>query len=119
MWKHKIYPEELQLTSEDKTDKDVNFLDLHLTIVNKRLIYCLYDKRDDFNFNIVNFPNLSGNIPTRQSYVFLWLNLYVMHEVVKFFKDFVIRVKVLTKKLLSQGFTLIKLQQTYNKFIFK
>ena len=67
-WKNKIYPSELLLTSDDKCDQKVNFLDLHLEIKNQQFFYCLFDKRDNFNFPIVNFPCLSGNIPTRQSY---------------------------------------------------
>ena len=34
----------------------------------KRLQVKLYDKRDDFNFNIVNFPFLSSNIPQSPAY---------------------------------------------------
>ena len=73
-WKHKIYPEELTLTCEGKSDQ---VLDLHLVIRKRVLSYSLFNKRNHFNFPIVNFPNLSGNIPTAQSYRVLWLNLSV------------------------------------------
>ena len=55
----------LSLTCEDKSDQEVDFLDLHLVIRNRVLSYSLFDKRGHFNFPIVNFPNLS---PTTQSY---------------------------------------------------
>ena len=29
----------------------------------------IYDKRDDFDFDIVNFPFLDGDVPRRPSYV--------------------------------------------------
>ena len=67
-FKGRIYPPELQLNCEDKNDQEVNYLDLHLEIKNKCIQYRLYDKRDNFGFSIVNFPDLSGNIPTSQSY---------------------------------------------------
>src|SRR4051812_38038194 len=58
--KKKIYPPELELTCDDKNDQEVTYLDLRLEIKKNSLQYCLYDKRDNFGFNIVNFPNLSG-----------------------------------------------------------
>ena len=29
----------------------------------------LHDKRNDYDFNVISFPNLDGNIPNGQSYV--------------------------------------------------
>lgn len=118
-WKHKIYPEELTLTCEDKNDQEVNFLDLHLVIRNRVLSYSLFDKRDHFNFPIVNFPNLSGNIPTAQSYGVFMAQLIRYARGCQFVADFEKRVQVLTKKLLSQHFKLTKLQTTFNKFLVK
>ncbi len=67
-FKERIYPPELKLTSEDKNDQEVTYLDLQLKIENSTINYKLYDKRDNFGFSIVNFPDLHGNIPTGQSY---------------------------------------------------
>ena len=39
------------------------FLDLDLPITNGIVSSKIYDKRDDFNFEIVNFPFLEGHIP--------------------------------------------------------
>ena len=38
-------------------------LDLNLTIHNDTVSTKIYDKRDDFDFDIVNFPFLDGNVP--------------------------------------------------------
>ena len=40
-------------------------LDLNLSIHNDRVSTNIYDKRDDFNFDIVNFPFLDGDVPRR------------------------------------------------------
>ena len=64
----KIYPKELILNKTNVSSTDVSFLDLHLTLNNNVLKTSLYDKRDDFNFDIVNFPYLDGNIPKGPSY---------------------------------------------------
>ena len=34
------------------------------------------DKRDDFNFDIVNFPLLDGDVPRSTSYGVIFLNLF-------------------------------------------
>ena len=51
------------------------FLDLHLSISNGFVSSKIYDKRDDFDFDIVNFPFLDGEVPRRTSYgVYILLN---------------------------------------------
>ena len=41
------------------------FLDLHLSISNDIVSTKIYDKRDDFDFEIVNFPFLDGDVPSQ------------------------------------------------------
>ena len=50
------------------TDTEAPFLDLHLSIANGFVSSKIYDKRDDFDFDIVNFPVLDGDVPRRASY---------------------------------------------------
>ena len=51
-----IYPAELQLNKSNTSGTAATFLDLHLFISNDIVITKFYDKRDDFDFEIVNFP---------------------------------------------------------------
>ena len=51
-----IYPSELQLNRANTSDKEAPFLELHLSISNDIVADIIYDKRDDFDFEIVNFP---------------------------------------------------------------
>ena len=51
-----IYPSELQLNKANTSDTEAAFLDLHLSIFNGTVSTKMYDKRDDFDFEIVNFP---------------------------------------------------------------
>ena len=53
---NQIYPPELQLNNANTTDTEAPFLDLHLSIANGFSSSKIYDKRDDFDFDIVNFP---------------------------------------------------------------
>ena len=49
-----IYPTELQLNKANSSDTEAPFLDLNLSITNGIVSPKIYDKRDDFNFEIVN-----------------------------------------------------------------
>ena len=51
-----IYPSELQLNKANTSDTKAAFLDLHLSISNDFVSTKIYDKRDDFVVEIVNFP---------------------------------------------------------------
>ena len=48
--------------------KKAPFLDLNLSITNVIVSSKINDKRDDFNFEIVNFPFLDGDVPRSPSY---------------------------------------------------
>ena len=63
-----IYPTELQLNKANSSDTEAPFLDLNLSITNGIVSSKIYDKRDDFNFEIVNFPFLDGDVRRSPSY---------------------------------------------------
>ena len=58
-----IYPSKLQLNKANTSDTKATFLDLHLSISNDIVFTKIYDKLDDFDFEIVNFPFLDGDVP--------------------------------------------------------
>ena len=64
----RIYPADFQLNKANASDTEAAFLDLNLSIHNDIVSTKIYDKRDDFNFDIVNFPFLDGDVPQRPSY---------------------------------------------------
>ena len=66
----KIYPTELQLNKANSSNTEALFLDLDLSMTNGIVSSKIYDKRHDFNFEIVNFPFLDGDVPG--SLPFLW-----------------------------------------------
>ena len=65
---HRIYPAELQLNKANASDTEAAFSDLNLSIHNDTVSTKIYDKRDDFAFDIVNFPLGDGDVPRRPSY---------------------------------------------------
>ena len=64
---NQIYPPELQLNKANTSDTEAPFLDLHLSISNGFVSAKIYDKRADFDFDIVNLPFLDGDVPRRPS----------------------------------------------------
>ena len=109
----------LQSPSFNKTnasDTEAAFLDLHLSISNDIVSTKINDKRDDFDFEIVNFPFLDGDVPPSTSYGVYISQLIRFARASSYVADFNIRNKLLTQKLLKQGYRYHKLRKTFSKF---
>ena len=108
----RIYPTD----RANSSDTEAPFLDLNLCISNCTVSTKIYDKRDDFDFDIVNFPFLDGDVPRCTSY-----GVYIS-QLIRFAKaspnlsDFNYRNKALTAKLLRQGYRYFKLRKAFPKF---
>ena len=63
-----IYPPELQFNKAHISDTESPFLGLHLSVANGFVSSKINDKRDEFDFDIVNIPFLDGDVPRRASY---------------------------------------------------
>ena len=64
-----MYPAELEVKDTTESNTSASYFDLLLSIESDgQLRTSLYDKRDDFNFHITNFPFLSSNIPSSPTY---------------------------------------------------
>ena len=113
---NQIYPPELQLNKATTSDTEAPFLDLHLSISNSFVSSKIYDKRDDFNFDIVNFPFLDGDVPCPPSYEVYISQLIRFARVCNHVDDFNTRNKCLTAKLLKQGYRYHKLRKAFSKF---
>ena len=107
-----IYPRELEIKETTETAASSSYLDCCLYIDNEKV----YDKRDDFNFPIVNFPFLSSNIPSASAYGVYVSQLIRYARACSNYQDFMERGKVLTTKLFSQGCIKTKLIATLEKF---
>ena len=76
----------------------------------------IYDKRDDFDFDIVNFPFSDGDVPRRPSYGVYISQLIRFARVCNHVEDFDARNKCLTAKLLKQSYRYHKLREAFSKF---
>ena len=112
----RIYPTELQLNRANSSDTEAPFLDLNLCISNGTVSTKIYDKRDDFDFDIVNFPFLDGDFPRRSSYGVYISQLIRFARASSNLNDFNYHNKALTAKLLRQGYRYFKLRKAFSKF---
>ena len=60
-----ICPTELQWNKANLSDTETSFLDLDLSITNGIFSNKIYYKWNDFNFEIIHFPFLDGDVPRR------------------------------------------------------
>ena len=65
---NQIYSPELQLNKAKTSNTEPPSFDLHLAISNGFVSSKIHDKRNDFDFDIINFPFLDGDVPCRPSY---------------------------------------------------
>ena len=94
-----------------------SYLDLHLEIDTRgRINTTLYDKRDDFDFPIVNFPFLSGNTPEALVYGVYISQLIRYSRACDIYLDFIDKARLSTQKLLNQGYVALTLQSSLLKF---
>ena len=114
---NRIYPPELQLNKANTSDTEAPFLDLHLSIANGFVSSKIYDKRDDFDFDIVNFPFLDGDVPRSTSYGVYISQLIRFARVSSHVVDFNARNKSLTAKLFNRAIGIINFERLASNFI--
>ena len=96
-----IYPSQLTVEKANTSDDLANYLDLTFIIEGNNQLYSkLYDKHDNFDFQIVNFPFLSSNI----LYGVYVSQLIRYARCCSYCDDFGYRHKLLVARLLSQGY---------------
>ena len=99
-----IYHTDLQLNKANSSNIDAPFLDLFLSITNVIVSSKIHDKRNDFNFEVVNGPFLDGDVPRSPSYGVYISQLIRLASVCSNVYDFNNRNFFLTAKLLKQGY---------------
>ena len=100
-----MYPAELEIKDTTESTTSASYLDLLLSIGRDGQLHTsIYDKRDDFNFHITNFPFLSSNIPSSPAYgVFISQLIRYAYACSSYECFFFLRARRLSSKLLEQG----------------
>ena len=111
-----IYPPEMVLKCTNVSKATCTFLDTRISIFRGKFKYKSYDKRNDFDFGIVNYPHLDGNVPISTSYGVYMSQLVRLCDINLSIGSFLSDVKGLTAKFVMQGFNSEMLKSTYMKF---
>ena len=110
--KEKIYPAELVLNLENQDDNHATFLDIEVNFEGDQFKTKTYYQRENYKFEIVNYPDLSGNIPHGAAYGVYTSQVIRYARVCNKADDFKERIKLLTSKLIKKGFTINRLKNT-------
>ena len=112
-----MYPAELEIKDTTESTTSASYLDLLLSIGRDgQLHISIYDKRDDFNFQITNFPFLSSNIPSSPAYGVFISQLIRYARACSSYECFILRARRLSIKLLKQGYLVKRLKSSFRKF---
>ena len=108
---------EKKIKDTTESNTSASYLDLLLSIGRDgQLRTSLYDKRDDFNFYITNFPFLCSNIPSSPAYGVFISQLIRYARACSSYECFILRAMRLSNKLLGQGYVKERLKSFFKKF---
>ena len=112
-----MYPVELEIKDTTESNNSASYLDLLLSIGRDGQLHTsIYDKSDDFNFHITNFPFLSSNIPTSPAYCVFISQLIRYARACFSYGCFILRATRLSNKLFEQGYVKERLKSSLRKF---
>ena len=107
----------LEIKDTTGSNTSASYLDLLLSIGRDGQLHTsIYDKRDDFNFQITNFPFLSSTIPTSPAYGVFISQLLRYARACSSYGCFILRATRLSNKLLEQGYVKERLKSSLRKF---
>ena len=112
-----IYPPELVINSSFNNTSSVNYLDVNIACDDHaNLLFSIYDKRDDFNFEIINFPYLDSCIPRKPSLGIFLSQLIRYARICSRFNDYCKRSLTLSERLQHQGYKYKELRKLVVRF---
>ena len=111
-----IYPPELVLKNTNVKPTETTYLDTNINIGDESMRISIYDKREDFNFKIVNFPYMDSNIPVNPAYGVYISQLVRYARICSSLDDFTQRHHSLSSKLQKQGYKHQQLLKSFKKF---
>ena len=119
-----IYPDSLKLNKENTGSLEAHVLDLNIKITsNGNFDVSLYDKREDFPFNIIQFMPANSNVASSTVYGVFSSQLIRYFRICNNFTSFQTRVMGLVNSFISLGYCkrLIraKFLQIYKRYLFK
>ena len=114
-----IYPQEMVVNKTNISPCKSTFLDLTISIYRGKFLVKLYDKRLDYDFDVISFPFLDGNIPKGPSYGTFISQLVRYSRINSSFAGLVSDASNLVRKLTNQHFDVAALRNKFKVFVDK
>ena len=113
----RIYPTNLQLNKANSSNTEASFLDLNHFLSNGMVSTKIYDKRDGFDFDIVNFPFLDGDVPRRTLYGVYISQLIRFARASSNVSDLTTIIKPLLPNFLGRAIVILNFGRSFLSFV--
>ena len=113
-----IYPHSLVLNKENEGSIYADILDLNIKLDNGTFNYKIYDKKDKFKFEVVNFPDLYGNISAACGYGVVKSEISRYARLSSNFDDYISRKNLLLQKLIKKHYKSDRIDNIFNSIKF-
>ena len=114
-----IYPDSLTLNKENSGDLNANVLDLNISIINDKFCCQVFDKRDNFNFNIIQYQPLSSNQASNIKYGVFSSQVVRYSRICSDLSYFSERVDRIFKDFIDLGYKRERLCTLYQRIVLK
>ena len=114
---YEIYPRDLEIKLESNNTLEVTYLDLKIKSENSLLNFSVYDKREDFSFDIVNYPYIDSCIPKKSALGVFYSQLIRYNRLSSKYADFLLKGRSLVNKLKTQGYKENELKRLASRFL--
>ena len=111
-----IYPREMIVNKTNISPCKCNYLDMTISIYRGKFVVKLFDKRKDYQFNVISYPFLDGNVPLDRSHGIFMSQLIRICNVNTELNQFLEDIRILSRKLCRQGFNPAALRKILLKF---
>ena len=99
-----IYPAQMEISKTNDSSNSANYLDMKISIKDGKFIVMRYDKREDFNFKVINFPHFNTNSPTNAKLGVMIGQMLRYLEINSNVENFIKDCRELKNKFISQTF---------------
>ena len=111
-----IYPDVLELNATNSNNSSSNYLDMSITMCNDKFEYELYDKRNDYDFQVISMPNLKSNIPVTAAYSVIYSQVLRYFKATSNIDKLYVSLGKLKSKMIGQNFKSQGIIKQFNKF---
>ena len=115
-YKEQIYPPELILLKQNTNINSASVLELQIDIVEEKFMTGIFDKRNEFPFEVCRYPSTKSNIPDNTLHNVFYSQLIRIYRVCNFLTSFELAIQELFSRCITKGGTNKLLRNQISKF---